>query len=422
MEAYGALMQFKDTVRAYQPDAIADAAAKLSKAAYPFMKEVPWNDPDFNLPPGKADPIGWTRAIARIIDMGATMDPGLVKAGCEAHHAAIQDLPSDGVCTEAQLTAMNTAIGRMIASVPESKTMSVYNSVKALVDPKVPEYLMSKVKEADARKAYDALIEFTKVVKANPITPFTPASTVSSSAASSISEAASKLATAAYPFMTGVDWTDDLFGKPAPGKSSQETLKAVDKMIVMGTKMDGAALQEAAMAHVKAIERMDGKGVLTEGDFEAILAGLGKAISSVPAPVVMDVYDEVGSLVGGSENAEVPKYLLSKQNPTDAMEAYGALMQFKDTVRAYQPDAIGNAAAKLSQATYPFMKQVPWNDTDFNLPPGKADPIGWAKAIAKIIDMGAAMNAAIGRMIASVPESKTMSVYCAVNALVDPKV
>ena len=28
--------------------------------------------------------------------------------------------------------------------------------------------------------AYDALIEFTEVVKANPITPFTPATTVSS--------------------------------------------------------------------------------------------------------------------------------------------------------------------------------------------------------------------------------------------------
>merc|ERR1719389_1304897 len=328
-----------------------------------------------------------------MIDMGATMDPKLVKAGAEAHHAAIKGVPSNGVCSEAQLTAMNAAIGRMIASVPESKTMDVYDSVKALIGKDVPEYLMSKVNEADARAAYQALIEFTEVVKANPITPSTHESTVSSSAASSISEAAHKLGAAAYPFMTGVDWTDDLYVAPIPGKSAQDALKAVDKMIVMGTKMDGAALQEAAMAHVKAIDRMDGKGVLTEGDFEAILAGLGKAISSVPAPVVMDVYDEVGSLVGGSENAEVPKYLLSKQNPTDAMEAYGALMQFKDTVRAYQPDAIGNAAAKLSQATYPFMKQVPWKNTEFNLPPGKADPIGWAKAIAKIIDMGAAMDA-----------------------------
>merc|ERR1719327_861941 len=71
--------------------------------------------------------------------------------------------------------------------------MDVYHAVEALVDPKVPEYLMSKVNQADARAAYDALIDFTKVVKANPITPSTHASTVSSSAASSISEAASKL-------------------------------------------------------------------------------------------------------------------------------------------------------------------------------------------------------------------------------------
>jgi len=452
MEAYGALMQFKDTVRAYQPDAIGNAAAKLSLASYPFMQEVPWNSTEFWLPPGKADPIGWTKAIAKIIDMGAAMDPELVKAGCEVHHAAIQDLPSKGCCTRAQLTEIYAAIGRMVASVPESKTMGVYDSVNALVDPRVPEYLMSKVKEADARAAYDALIEFTEVVKANPITPSTHESTVSSSAASSISEAAHKLGAAAYPFMTGVDWTDDLYVAPIPGKSAQDSLKAVDKMIVMGTKMDGPALQEAAMAHVKAIERMDGKGVLTQEDFNAILAGLGKAISTVPAANVMDVYNEIGSLVG---NSAVPRYLFSKQNPIDAMEAYGALMQFKDTVRAYQPDAIADAAAKLSKAAYPFMKEVPWNDTDFNLPPGKADPIGWAKAIAKIIDMGAAMDAelvkagceehhaaikdlpsnlvcsqsqltaiyaAIGRMIASVPESKTMDVYDSVKALVDPKV
>merc|ERR1739848_560848 len=80
-------------------------------------------------------------------------------------------LPASGVCSEAQLTAINAAIGRMIASVPESKTMDVYNSVSALVDPKVPEYLMSTVKEADAKAAYSALIDFTNVVKAHPITP-----------------------------------------------------------------------------------------------------------------------------------------------------------------------------------------------------------------------------------------------------------
>merc|ERR1711982_292298 len=109
----------------------------------------------------------------------------------------------------AQLTAINAAIGRMIASVPESKTMDVYNSVSALVDSNVPAYLMSTVKAA-----YAALVDFAGVVKANPITPSPPASSVSGG---SIGAAAGKLSAAAYPFIKDVDWTSDLFLKPIPG-------------------------------------------------------------------------------------------------------------------------------------------------------------------------------------------------------------
>merc|ERR1719380_320313 len=174
-------------------DAIGDAAAKLSKAAYPFMREVPWNSGLYNLNPGTTDAVSMTKAIGKMIAMGAAMDPKLLAAGADAHHKAIQGLPPNGVCSEAQLTAINAAIGRMIASVPESTTMDVYNSVSAVVDPKVPAYLMSTVKEADARAAYAALVDFAGVVKANPITPSSPASTVSSSAAASISAASSKL-------------------------------------------------------------------------------------------------------------------------------------------------------------------------------------------------------------------------------------
>jgi len=328
-------------MRASKADAIEEAAAKLSKAAYPFMLQVDWFDPVFNLPPGKADPIGWTKAIGTIIDHGASMDAELVKAGCEAHHVAIRNLPPsrNGVCSEAQLTRINASIGRMIASVPESKTMDVYNAVEALVDKKVPEHLMGKVSEAHAKAAYDALIEFTQVVKANPITPSTPASTVSSSAAASIDEAAIKLGTVAYPFVKGVNWTDDFYGKPVPGRSAMDTLKACDKMIVMGARMDWAVLKEAAMAHVKAIENMDKKGVPTQEDFIAMNAGIGKAIASVSERTVMDVYTEVCKLIG--RDSEVPKYLYSKQKkPDDPLAAYLALMNFKDTVRAAQPDSL----------------------------------------------------------------------------------
>merc|ERR1712071_569553 len=106
--------------------------------------------------------------------------------GADAHHKAMQGLPANGVCTEAQLTAINAGIGRMIASVPEATTMDLYNSVSALVDTKVPPFLMSSVKEADARTAYDAFIEFKNVVKANPINPSTPVTKVSSGAADAI--------------------------------------------------------------------------------------------------------------------------------------------------------------------------------------------------------------------------------------------
>merc|ERR1712176_1168512 len=110
-------------------------------------------------------------------------------------------------------------LGRAIASVPESKVMDVYNSFSGLVSSEVPSYLMSTVKEADAKAAYAALLDFKDVVKSHPITASAPASSVSSSAASSIGAAAGKLSAAAYPLLKDVDWTSDLSLKPLPGAS-----------------------------------------------------------------------------------------------------------------------------------------------------------------------------------------------------------
>merc|ERR1712127_353822 len=265
--------------------------------------------------------------------MGAAMDPQLLKTGADAHHKAMQGLPASGVCSESQLTAINAGIGRLIASVPESQTMDVYNTFTSLVDPKVPPYLMSKVKEADARAAYDALIEFTKVVKANPITPTTPVTTVSSGSASAIRQASAKLSAAAYPFIQDIDWLDPIYQKTAPGKMPQESMKAIDKMIVMGSKMDGAALREAALAHAKAIENMDAKGILTLADYTAVNTGLGKAIASVPQSTTMDVYNAMAKLVGSTP---IPNMMFSRVNPQDAQAAYNAFLDFKDVVKASQ--------------------------------------------------------------------------------------
>merc|ERR1712048_517142 len=128
----------------------------------------------------------------------------------------------------------------------------------------------------------------------------TPTTKVSSAAADSISAASGKLSAAAYPFIKDIDWLDPIYSKPVPGKSPQEAMTAIDKMIVMGARMDGAALKEAALAHAKAIENMDAKGVLSQADFEAINTGLGKAVASVPTSATMDVYNAMAKLVGNS--------------------------------------------------------------------------------------------------------------------------
>merc|ERR1712124_119007 len=163
--------------------------------------------------------------------------------------------------------------------------------------------------------------------KAHPITPAAAASSVSGSG---IDAAAKKLSAAAYPFLKDVDWSSDLALKNPGSAGAQQVLKAIDKALVMGAAMDGGALKEAAQAHVKAIGSMDAKGLTTEADFAAINAGLGKAIASVPASKVMDVYNAFAKVVPGT----VPNYLYSTVNPNDAQAAYRGLLEFKDVVKA----------------------------------------------------------------------------------------
>merc|ERR1712206_75188 len=146
-------------------DSIDDAAKKLSDAAYPFLKEVDWNSDIYTKIPG-ASPSQVLKAVDKAIVMGAAMDPAALKAGVLAHHKAIGSIDAKGVTSAADFEAINAALGHMIASVPTSKTMDVYNAFSGIVGKDVPSYLMSTVKAEDAQKAYSALMEFKDVVKA----------------------------------------------------------------------------------------------------------------------------------------------------------------------------------------------------------------------------------------------------------------
>merc|ERR1711967_229845 len=146
-------------------DKIDDAAAKLSAASYPFLKEIDWTSDVYGKLPTQG-PLEVLKAIDKMLIMGAAMDPAALKAGVQAHSKAIKDVDAKGVTTLADYTATNAAIGHMVASVPASKTMDVYNAfAKFNLGTDIGPYMMSKVTQGDAEAAYKAFLEFKDVVK-----------------------------------------------------------------------------------------------------------------------------------------------------------------------------------------------------------------------------------------------------------------
>merc|ERR1712107_399303 len=192
-------------------------------------------------------------------------------------------------------------------------------------------------------------------------------------------------------------------------------------------------------------------GVTSKADWEAVNAAIGRIVVSVPEATVMDVYNSVSAIT----DSGVPAYMKSKVVGADAEKAYSAFLQFKDVVKANQVssaapiaaaptgDSIGTAAAKLSAESYPFLKSVDWLSPIYLKPlPGvsadkslkaidkavmgssmngdllKQAAAAHHKAIGSIDASGVtsaadyeAVNAAIGRIVASVPKSKVMDVF-----------
>merc|ERR1719190_167724 len=261
-----------------------------------------------------------------MIVTGAQADPKLLKAAAEAHHKAIGSVSGNGVTSRADWDAVNAALGRVFASVPESTVMDVYNAVSGITDSGVPAYLKAGASGAD--QAYAGILDFAKVVKSNQVSSAGPGASVPSGDA--ISAGAKKLSDASYPFLKSIDWNSDLYIKPLPGVTAQKALKAVDKTIVMGSKIDGDKLKAAAEAHHKAIGSIDANGVTSAADYEAVNAALGRVVASVPTSKVMDVYNAFAGLV----NPAVPNKLFSTVSALDANAAAKAFYEFKDVVKA----------------------------------------------------------------------------------------
>merc|ERR1711976_496663 len=180
--AYSALMDFKDVVKknpikptvSDTPAALSGklgpinaAAEKLSAASYPFIKDIDWTSDLYLKPlPGVSAKEALT-AIDKMIVMGASMDGKLLKEAAEAHHKAIGSVDAKGVTSAADYEAVNAALGKLIASVPQSQVMDVYNAfAKILGNGVVANNMFQFSKGADAIGAYSAFLNFKEAVKA----------------------------------------------------------------------------------------------------------------------------------------------------------------------------------------------------------------------------------------------------------------
>merc|ERR1712070_591066 len=110
--------------------------------------------------------IDWTADVYGKLPTAGPFD--VLKAGAMAHHKALGSMDAKGVTTLADYEKINAAIGHMVASAGESKTMDVYNAFDAFsLGKDVGPYMMSKVSADDAKKAYEAFLEFKDAVKAS---------------------------------------------------------------------------------------------------------------------------------------------------------------------------------------------------------------------------------------------------------------
>merc|ERR1711992_194189 len=218
------------------------------------------------------------------------------------------------------------ALGHMIASAGEAKTMAVYNAWKEVVPAGAPAYLKSTVNGKDAEKAYRALMDFKDVVKSEASA--TGAAPPTARAPDAIDAAAKTLSTAAYSFMKEVDWNADYYTL-VPGAKPIPVLKAIKAALDQGAKMDPFYLQEGALAHAKAIGAVDAKGVLPVKDLVAVNSAIGHMIQSSGEGATMNTFNAFKGLVPDN----IPSYLMSTVNPGDAQAAYSALLKFKDVVK-----------------------------------------------------------------------------------------
>jgi len=181
-KAYEAFIKLTDAVRAASTDgatpfktaaatggSIGAAAQKFSDATYPLTSKIDWgNTPIISKYIAEAsakDPKGVASAIAKTLEVGASMDMNLVGAAVAAHDKAIDNaLSKPGLVTSKEdWAAVNDALARLIGSSDPAKFKAILTAFPGNADLQMA--LFGANNAGDAKAAYETFVALTDAVK-----------------------------------------------------------------------------------------------------------------------------------------------------------------------------------------------------------------------------------------------------------------
>jgi len=226
--------------------------------------------------------------------------------------------------------------------------------------------------------------------------------------------AAKKLADASYPLVEKIDWEKSpvltkFLLKSAPSWDAKKLAVAFDKTLELGAAMDPALIRTSVAAHDKALtDAISRPGLVTPlEDFEAVTQSIARMLGSAPTDKVGAVFDAYAEV--GLKKLNVDWFATLKD--ADARAAYKAFFDLKNAqpfvsqvgaevaaaARVNSADAIGSAAKKLADASYPLLEQVDWGRTPvFNQwlseSSQKWQPAKIAAAVESTLALGLAMD------------------------------
>lgn len=228
--------------------------------------------------------------------------------------------------------------------------------------------------------------------------------------ADEIGDAAAKFSDATYPIAEKINWGNSpviaSYIATESAKNPQQVAKAVDKLLEAGLTMDPKLVYAAVAAHDKAIgSALNNKNlVASKADFAEVNEALARMIASSNSQKFFALLDAF------PDNKDLQAKLYSLNNKAEAETAYKAFQELTKAVKAASTNgangmagspvgsggAIGDAAAKFSEATYPIAKSIDWSKTAeisrYIAEASANNPKGVAQAFDDVLKVGLSMD------------------------------